>query len=92
MMANIDNSKVIREAFKDNKVLIGTEQALKNLKLGRLDTVFLSKNVPNELKDEIKNFSEMSDVKVIQLEMQNDELGTFCKKPFPISVLSIKKV
>ncbi len=81
----------IRDAIKNKKIAIGTDITLKNLKLGKVDKVFVSKNCPKKVVDDIKYYAGLSKIKVVKLPYANDELGVVCKKPFMISVLSINK-
>jgi ribosomal protein L30E len=61
------------------------------LKLGKLKTVYITKNAPNDVISEIEGLKEIGELEIIRLEIPNTELGTLCKKPFPISILSIIK-
>ena len=81
----------IKKAIKEEKAIIGTELTLKNLKLGKLEKVFVSANCPDSMKKDIEYYSKLANVKVEELKQNNEELGSACKKPFFISVLSIRK-
>jgi len=91
-MSKKDYLKTIKESLKSKKVIIGTEETLKNLKNNKLKTVFLASNVKASVKDEIISLGKMSEVEVVPLDIPNSEFGTICRKPFPISILSIMKV
>lgn len=81
----------IKKALKNKKIIIGTERTIKNLRLGKISKVFLTSNCPEDVKKNIKYYSKLAKVEVIQLKQPNDELGALCKKPFSISVLSVIK-
>ncbi len=81
----------IKKTIKEGKAIIGTEKTLKNLKLGKVSKVFLTSNCPAGVKKDIKYYSKLAKVDVVQLKQPNDELGALCKKPFSISVLSVVK-
>ena len=81
----------IKKGLEDEKILVGTDECLKSLKLGKLQKVFLSSNTKEESKEEIEKLAAISDVEIVELKYPNDELGTMCKKPFPISVLALVK-
>lgn len=85
------NIAEIREAIGAKKVIIGLEVGIKNLKLGKTEKVFLASNCKDEVKDEIEKLAKLSKIKVVSLKQPNDELGTICKKPFSISMISIVK-
>ncbi len=86
-----DKIDEIKNAIKQKKVIIGTNETLKNLKLGKLEKVFLSKNCPEKIANDIKHYAKLSKTEIVQLPIVNSEVGVVCKKPFSISVLSIKK-
>lgn len=80
----------LKKLLKENTAIIGTNQVMKNLKIGRLKEIYLSSNCPKNTTDDIKHYAKLYDVKVNELKENNEELGTICKKPFSISVLGFK--
>ncbi|MBI2575017.1 ribosomal L7Ae/L30e/S12e/Gadd45 family protein [Candidatus Woesearchaeota archaeon] len=80
----------IKKGIKEKKAVMGTAQAVKQLKLGRLQKVFLTSNCPQSVKKDIAHYSKLSGCKTEILSIPNDELGVVCKKQFSISVLGIK--
>lgn len=87
-MGNIEE---IRKLLKEKKLIIGTNEVIKGLKLGRLSRIYLSKNVPSEVEGDIKHYASVSGIEIVKLNQSNDTLGTLCKKPFSISVLGVIK-
>lgn len=85
-----DSIAEIKKALQAKKAVIGTNRVIKQLKLGKLEKVFLTSNTSKDIKESIKYYAKLSKTKVIQLKQPNEELGTICKKPFAISVLGIK--
>jgi len=81
----------IKKLLENKQLTIGTSATLKKLKLGKVAKVFLSSNAPKNVVDDIAYYSKLGKVSVIELDYSNIELGTICKKPFPISVLSVSK-
>jgi large subunit ribosomal protein L30e len=81
----------IRKLLKSKGIIIGTDKALTNLKLGKIKKVYLSSNCSQETAESIKRYSKLGGAEVILLKYPNDELGILCKKPFSISVLSVAK-
>lgn len=81
----------IKKILKTNKLVIGSDRTLKNLKKGDVSKVFLSSNCAHNLEKDIKGYCRISKTDVAVLDKTNEELGVICKKPFSISVLSIKK-
>jgi len=88
-MADIINQ--IEKLMKTKQLIIGSARTIKNLKLGRIETVYLAKNCPSSIKEDIKYYSSLSNTNVNELEQNNEELGALCKKPFFISVVSALK-
>lgn len=81
----------IRALLADNKLVIGTEQTLKLLKLGRIKQVYVSANCADSTKKNIAHYSKLVGVQVKELNYPGSELGTVCKKPYSISVLGVLK-
>lgn len=80
----------IKKLLDSEKLLIGSEQTLKELRTGSLSKVYMAQNPKPELKEDIERYAGIAQVEIVLLDVPNDELGTLCKKPFPISVLSVK--
>ncbi|MAG47516.1 50S ribosomal protein L30 [archaeon] len=81
--------KDLKTALKDGKVTIGTSRTLKFLKLGKLKKVYTAVNCPSEIKDDIKHYSNLNEIPLVELKENNEEVGILCKKTFFISVLGI---
>ena len=84
-----DNSKLLSSKALEGKAIIGSERVLKELKAGRLGTVFLARNCLQKVKDDVQYYAQLAHVPVIQLEQSNEEIGVLCKKNFFISVAGI---
>ena len=80
--------KDLKAKLQDGKTVIGKERVLKNLREKNLAKVFLASNCPTDLKDDLVNFARMAKVPIIELSLNNEELGLFCKKNFFIAVLA----
>jgi len=88
----VDKTAVeIRGLLADNKLIIGTERALKLLRLGKLKQVYLSVNCADSTKEDIAHYSKLSGTKVKELAYPGSELGVICKKSYSISVLGVLK-
>jgi large subunit ribosomal protein L30e len=86
-----NTSKDIRKLITSKKLIIGSDRALKLLKLNKLSRILLSSGCSKKIKSEIKHLANLQKLEIEDLRYNNEELGTICKKPFPISVLSILK-
>lgn len=80
----------IKDAIASDKIIMGSKQTIKFLKLKSLKNVIVSTNCPVELKKDLTKYAEMAGIKVETIEGTSKQLGILCGKPFPITVLSIK--
>lgn len=90
-MAPKDLTAEIKKYAETKKIVIGTEQVLKNIKKGLTKKVFLSSNCPSSIKETIMRYSGIKEIEAVELSQDNNELGVICKKPFAISVLCTKE-
>ncbi len=81
----------IRKKLEEKKIIIGTENTIKNLKLGKIEKIYVTKNCPEDVKENINYYSKLGKAKLVNLKYTNEELGVICKKPFSISVASLIK-
>lgn len=80
--------KELKEAIQQGKLIVGKERTLKLLKKGRLSHVIISKNCPQQVKEDIQHYARLFNIPCTQSSQSNEELRVLCKKPFAISVLS----
>ncbi|MBU0930346.1 MAG: ribosomal L7Ae/L30e/S12e/Gadd45 family protein [Nanoarchaeota archaeon] len=78
----------LKKDLKTKKPIFGSDRVIKELKIGKLNKIYLASNCKDEIKADIKHYAKLSDIKVIELEETNEDLGVICKKPFNISVIS----
>ena len=90
-MAKKINAAEIKKMLKAGNVLIGTERAIKNLKLGKVQKVLVSSNCPTGVEKDINYYAGLSGAEFHKIDYPNDELSVICKKPFSISVLAFLK-
>ncbi len=81
----------IKKLLKSKNLVVGTGKTVKYLKVGKLSKVYVSSNCPADIKEDLKYYGELAQTPIIELEQTNEEIGTLCKKPFFISVLSVLK-
>jgi len=86
-----ENKIEITNALSDKKLVIGTDAVIKGLKKETLTKVFLSSNTPEIVKMDVDHYAKLTGVKVVQLEVTNEEIGELCKKKFFISIVAISK-
>lgn len=78
----------IQEAAENDDIVIGTEESLKEI--DRIETVILAANAPAVLREQVVDAAEDADATVEETDIDNDELGSLCMKPFTASVVGLK--
>ena len=81
----------IRKNIELKKLIIGTKSTIKNLKLGKIEKVYITTNCPDDIKESIEHYCKIGKVKILNINYSNEELGVVCKKAYPISVASLIK-
>jgi large subunit ribosomal protein L30e len=85
----MSDAEDVRTAVKEGKAIFGSERTLKLLRQGKITKVFVSLNVSKEVDGDISHYTRISKVPIVKLKVTNEDLGTLCKKPFPISVIGV---
>jgi len=80
----------LRDALKENNIIIGSKQTIKNLKLKNVKKVIVASNCPENIKKDIEYYSKLTGIKFENFDGTAKQLGVFCGKPFSIAVLAIK--
>ncbi len=86
-----EDLRELKTKLQEGKVIIGTERVMKYLRNGSVKQVFLASNCTEKTQEDIGHYARLSDVKIINLNLDNEELGVFCKKNFFVSVLAIEE-
>ena len=80
----------LRNAIKEKNLIIGSKQTIKHLKLKSVKLVVVANNCPDNIRKDIEYYSKLTGIKFENFDGTAKQLGTFCGKPFSISVLAIK--
>lgn len=83
--------KELKAKLLEGKALIGKERVLKELKNDCLQRVYIARNCPQNLKEELEYLAKLIKIPLFGLSLDNEELGVFCKKNFFVSVVGIVK-
>ena len=83
--------KTIKEKLKEDKVVMGFKSVIKILKKGNPRMIVLANNIPVENKNIVIHNAQISNVEIKEYPDDSVNLGLVCGKPFPISVLAIKR-
>jgi len=81
--------KELGNALKEERLVVGVERCVKELKSGNSRLIVISKNCPYKarIQDAAKGSPE---VEIIELKDKNNaELGELCKKPFRVSTAAV---
>ncbi len=81
--------KELKVKIQEEKVVIGAEKVLKCLKSKNLQKIFLASNCSPKISEEVYYYARLANVPVVKIELDNEELGIFCKKNFFIAVLGV---
>ncbi len=84
-----EDLKALKVKVTEDKVVVGSKEVLRGLRLGTLSVVYLASNAPAKARDDIKVFANHTGIKVIELTFNNEELGVFCKKNYFIGAIAI---
>lgn len=77
------------KALKEKTIVFGTNETIKNLKRGNVKMIFLASNCPDYVVKDIEYYAKLGKVEIIKLDQPNNELALICKKPHPVTVVSI---
>ncbi|MAF99380.1 MAG: 50S ribosomal protein L30 [Nanoarchaeota archaeon] len=80
----------LKEALNKGKIVVGFDSVMKKLRSKAVKKVFLASNCPEHLSTDIEHYGKLSDIAVTWLDLNNEDLGVFCKKQFFISVIGIE--
>ena len=86
----MDLTKIIKNAVRDNKVVLGYERVTKEIKTKKPKLIIHAKNIPKDKLEIIIHNTKLANIEVKQYQNDNVNLGLICGKPFSVSVLAIK--
>ena len=81
----------LRNALKENKVILGSDRTIKYLKLGKVRTVIVASNCPENKRKDLEHYTKLTGIKLENFDGTAKQLGIFCGKPFSIASLAIVK-
>ena len=81
----------IKQALKDNKLVIGSRKVLSGVKNGKITSVVVASNCPDSVRLDMNHYSSISGVPVKSFDADSLQLGEFCGKPFNILLVGIRK-
>ena len=87
----IDVNKAIATTVKTGKILLGTNNAIKNAKTRKAKLIIVASNCPQKIREDIEYYCKLSNIPVTIYKGTSIDLGAVCGKPFKVSALTIRK-
>ena len=85
----MDPAVEIRRAVETGRVIIGSRQTLKFLKLGKGKLIIVASNCPPELRKAVEYYSKLTGVKLYVFPGKSVDLGIAVGKPYPICLMNV---
>ena len=86
----MDLKKVIKDAVRDNKIILGYNRVIREIKTGKSKIIIYANNIPKDKLDNIIHNTKLVKIDVKEYPDDSVNLGLVCGKPFSVSVLTIK--
>ena len=83
--------KEIKEAMKEEKLIIGSKSVIKNIKLNAVEYVICSANCTEDVINDLSHYSKNFAVEIKKFKGNSRQLGEICGKPFNVMLLGVKK-
>ncbi len=81
--------RAIRTAVETGDVLMGERETLKAARNGRLKLAIAAQNCPRTMKEQLKQYAELSKLPVHEFAGSSLSLGSTCGRPHLVSMLGI---
>jgi ribosomal protein L30E len=78
----------LKDIMKEKEMILGERVVLKQIRLGKISEVFIAKNCKVDLRETLDHYSKEFGIKVVELEVDAEEVGSICKKQFAIAILA----
>jgi ribosomal protein L30E len=75
---------------RENKLILGTRVTEKAFKNGKAQKVFVASNCDELTLKKIQHYATIANVEVVQLDLDNKELGQKLAKPFLVSMVCVR--
>jgi len=85
----LDFEKAIEDAVQTGEVKIGSNETIETLENETAELVITANNCPIEIDQQITQLAIEKEIKVIELNTSNYELGALCGRPHSVAALSI---
>ena len=87
----MDIVEQVKGLLQSGKLIIGRDRVMKSLNAGDLAHVYVAKNIPAEMREDIEYYCALQKVEVSTVPLDNEELGILAKRGHFIAVLGLPK-
>lgn len=84
-----DLENEIKNVLKSGKAVLGINNSLKALMLGKAKAVIIAGKIPKSYDEDIRRYASLSNTPVINFPGSSRDLGLVCGKPFPVTAIAI---
>ncbi len=84
------DTKGIKDAMNEKRVVIGTRAVMKGLKRGHVGKVVYASNIPETTRQDLGHYSKLG-IEAEEFPGDSLKLSQTCGKPFKILLIGIKK-
>ena len=81
----------IKKAIREKRAIIGYRESIRFIKKNKPKLVVIAKNIPDDKRKEIEYLVRLGKYELKVFDGTSKELGIICGKPFPISILVIRR-
>ncbi len=81
----------IKKVLKDGEMIIGEKDVKKAVLSGKAKMVIVATSASDMMKEDLKRYASLSDIKYYAYPESSKELGYACGKPFQVSTIAIIK-
>ena len=81
----------IRKLLDADRLLLGRDVSVKALRSGAAVQLLVAANAQPLDVDTLRGYADLVGAEVVLLGVDNHQLGTVCRKPFPVSFVVVKR-
>lgn len=85
----MDVERGIRVAVDTGNVTLGSGKTIQALKLGKGKLVIIAENCPQEVSEDVMQYSKLSEIPVYTFQGTSVDLGSVCGKPFTVAAMMV---
>ena len=85
----MDVDRGIRVAVDTGNVTLGSKKTIQALKLGKGKLVIIAENCPQEVTEDVMQYSQLSEIPVYTFKGSSVDLGSVCGKPFTVATMIV---